>query len=405
VRSVLFALTTGACWTAAGYRLRHLRRGATTPAAWAVTVALTGAGIAMLLQIEAVIHQLDRWSGRSGTGLALGNTFVLSTAATAQLVLIYVAVSSPAVAHNRARQRALGMGTVITILASIFLFAPTAPLHDQLIEPSGLGLSYSVLFTTALGIAGADVARMAWWGARVSDRPYLQLGLRLVALAGLLSVTYALAKNIFVALRWRGWGTVANVEQIAMPTLVIWATAMFAIGTSMSFWGPRLGLRRPVLWLMSYQDHRALRPLWLDLYRIEPGLALDDRPSTSAWSDTWVVRHLNSRVYRRFVEIRDGLLLLRPWFDPRVEEQAWHRGRAIGLVGVDLTVVVEASVVAAALAARSAGIGPTDPPRLHLSRHHDVEAETRWLRRVATAYHTSPVVQSARLVRADVDES
>ncbi|GAA4864111.1 DUF6545 domain-containing protein [Saccharopolyspora rosea] len=95
------------------------------------------------------------------------------------------------------------------------------------------------------------------------------------------------------------------------------------------------------------------------------------------------------RLARRLVEIRDGLLLLAPYRDPALDAE-------LRTASAD-PAVVEAARVAAALSAHRRGAPPRpDPPEPPAVQAADVASETAWLRRVARAYHRSPVVARYR---------
>jgi len=121
-------------------------------------------------------------------------------------------------------------------------------------------------------------------------------------------------------------------------------------------------LREVPLARQHRQMSRALEPLWAALNNAFPDLAL----STRAPSAT-------RKLYRRTVEIRDGLVLLRPYYDDAVAVRASHEAAAAGETGDAAHVSVEASVVAAALRAHETGRRSERPYGLHV----DADGE-RW---------------------------
>jgi hypothetical protein len=108
---------------------------------------------------------------------------------------------------------------------------------------------------------------------------------------------------------------------------------------------------------------------------------------------------LNYRLYRRVIEIRDGLLPLRCYRDPEVRIRARQCGEAVGLTGDELRATVAAAQLKAALNARAQGrVAPANPrdsaddrETFELRRGNDLTTEAAWLGQIARAYIRSPV--------------
>lgn len=161
-------------------------------------------------------------------------------------------------------------------------------------------------------------------------------------------------------------------------------------------------------WWRRYRLFRRLGPLWRALYRADPAIALDP----PAVPDALVLRNLRHRLYRRVIEIRDGLLALQPYRSAEAGAAARARTAACGLDDRKAEAAVEAAVVAAALAARAAGTPPGPPPAV-VSGGTDLDADTEYLSRVSAAYRdlcrsgpasASPDVQVDVHGRADTAE-
>ena len=106
------------------------------------------------------------------------------------------------------------------------------------------------------------------------------------------------------------------------------------------------------------------------------------------------------------VEIRDGLLTLRPYVDPRVREDAGALGRSTGLSGDELVAVAEAATVAAAIRAKGRGHAMVEGDVVAAApAESDLGAEAAYLTRLSRAYRSSPVVKMMldRTENADVD--
>ncbi len=109
--------------------------------------------------------------------------------------------------------------------------------------------------------------------------------------------------------------------------------------------------------------------------------------------------HLNYRLYRRVIEIRDGLLALRSYRDPEVRIRARQCGEAAGLTGDELRAAVAAAQLKAALNAKAQeravpanSRGSADDREIfELRRGNDLTTEAAWLGQIARAYMRSPV--------------
>lgn len=113
----------------------------------------------------------------------------------------------------------------------------------------------------------------------------------------------------------------------------------------------------------------------------------------SAFADTLTLHDLDLRLYPRVVEIRDGLLALRPYVDPVVMERARAAGQEAGLSWERIEALVEATCIASALQARNTGrCGGQAAAYLSSSARGDVDSEAAALVRVAHYYGHSPLV-------------
>jgi hypothetical protein len=129
-------------------------------------------------------------------------------------------------------------------------------------------------------------------------------------------------------------------------------------------------------------------------------------PPLSSLTDALSLRDLNIRLYRRVVEIRDGLLTLRQYVDSQVREDTVALGRSAGLHDDELDVVAEAATVAAAMRAKEQGHAMVEGDVVAAApADSDLTAEAAYLTRLSRAYRSSPVVRTMldRTDRADSD--
>jgi hypothetical protein len=127
-------------------------------------------------------------------------------------------------------------------------------------------------------------------------------------------------------------------------------------------------------WLRRRRQYRRLAPLWLALYRAEPAIALEPPGLLGSLFPSRL------RGYRQVIEIRDGLLALRPHRpatppdlpDPPDPPDP-HGPRA------------EAATLAAALHARATGAPPLASPA-PMPGGHDLESDVEFLCLLADAF-------------------
>jgi hypothetical protein len=258
-------------------------------------------------------------------------------------------------------------------------------------------LEYRVLYLAYLGLAVINIVRHSWHYAGMADRPSLALGLRFVAIGGLLGSGYVAHESLRAAALTVGMHSAILESDTLTRVLIASSVALMVAGVTMPAWGPRFLI--PALYerLSGYRSYRQLYPLWKALYRANPEIALL-RPR-SALVDALMIRDLDFRLYRRIVEIRDGSLALRPYFDSRVIEQARELSRAAELPDDERLATIEAASIAAALQARMydqpARVGNSPaPPSFESHGGADVASEAEVLVRVARCYRRSPIVRA-----------
>ena len=137
-------------------------------------------------------------------------------------------------------------------------------------------------------------------------------------------------------------------------------------------------------WGMQYRAYRRLYPLWHDLYEVTPGIALD--PPDSARTDALILRNLGLRLYRRVMEIHDGVVALQRYTDANLRDRARALCWAIGVSEEDAPVCIEAMMWTAAIKAKQRARFAAVPVGTMVT-HTDtnLEGEVQHLQRVARA--------------------
>jgi len=142
-------------------------------------------------------------------------------------------------------------------------------------------------------------------------------------------------------------------------------------------------------WLWS--AYWRLYPLWHLLRQAVPEIELPLGPGMR-----WNIRY---RLHRRIIEIRDALLVLRPYSIRIIIKLATAMARESGLSAEQISAVAEAAMIVSALRSRRCGwiSPPGRVPRGHTGplTGNDMQAEAASLLLVCHAVRRSQIVQRA----------
>jgi hypothetical protein len=214
----------------------------------------------------------------------------------------------------------------------------------------------AVLVTAA--VLFADVARQAPAGLP-------RLGLRATAAGTVLVALYAAMKTGLIVAH--GAGVAVDFARIE-PTAHAVQTAGVFVGVA--------GLlvpatRRARAAVEAYRSLLVLRPLWTAMRDAFPQVILFS--PRRALIEMAGIDDVHLRLYRRVIEIRDGMLALRPFHPGTYPPNADPA-------------VAEAEAIALALRRRAEGVEPTDQPGSWAPVGPEMADEVAWLSRVSAAY-------------------
>jgi hypothetical protein len=392
------AVIVGGC---ALYKIRQVRRGsAAAGASYALVSCLVTLTTALTLQLHAVDHVVDQILGRGLASNAIGPALAIIGGCGYQCFVIII--NDPLAAGPRCRLRVVLAAATVVVLVSLVAADPAGragPGEGQYYADHPTGVLTQTGYDMYMAFAAYDIARLAIRFTRLGDRPLLRLGLLMVSAGAAVGGVYAAVQLVFVVLTLILHRNLLAIEtQVAHP-LVILAALLASIGSTLPSWGRRLRMQRPADWLSLYVSYLTLYPLWRSLYEAAPQIALHPGPR---WADRLPPGNVRYRLTRRVIEIRDGLLLLRPYRSPDAADEARALARGHGLKGLELSATVEAAEIAMALRARRAAAAPAtattgfseSAPRLGPAPR--IADEISWLARVTYAFHRSPVVRLAR---------
>jgi hypothetical protein len=394
-RDLLSYAPTVLVWAAVAYRLPAVRRAPGDAGQRWNWLTLLCLALALTVLLPPVYLWLGPALAVLNVARLLGNGLVLVASWTVQSYLFHLNYPPE---EARPGVRRAGFVLVAALAAMTVLFV-LAPVDQDVVDFTGrygdapYVLEYRLVFLAYLALALYKVIRLSWRYAGVAGRPALALGLRLVALGAALGLGYVAHEGLRVAARRLGSGDPIPASDPLTRLLVAGSVGLMVVGSTMPAWGPRVGLPGLWRWAGRYRAHRRLYPLWRDLVRATPDIAL--LPPRSPLADALTVRDLGFRLYRRVIEIRDGALALRPHLDPALAEQARAACHAAGLSDDATRAVVEAACPAAALDARRRheAANPTSPT-LGSAGGADLATEVALLERVARCYRRSPIVRA-----------
>ncbi|MCQ4041553.1 MAB_1171c family putative transporter [Streptantibioticus rubrisoli] len=369
LKGVVFPPCAALCAVAFLYKLRDLRQHRGDPALLALITAFLLKGVSFTLSIPAVSASVDAHTGVPNLA-ALGIHLLGGVSSSAALLVAITYWVHPAEqAWPRARAWLCGFGACAMAMFALWLAAqPHGDVRSahyilQNVADPVVG-GYTLLYAIAFGAGMIQIALLCRRYARAAGRQWLRWGMATTQLGALSCIIYCANRAWAVVavhlglnpLQWEALTPIANGIGILC----------LASGLTMPSWGPRLSeLRRAIGNFVAYQR---LHPLWRDLYRAIPDIALS--PPASTRLDRFTPRDINYRLYRLVIEIQDGLLVLRPHMDPEIAAAAARSASGAGLAGDRLDAAVRAAQVRAALRARRDNLPATDgaPPTTPVAR-------------------------------------
>ena len=194
-----------------------------------------------------------------------------------------------------------------------------------------IGLAMYNLFALSLR-NGAVVRSINQWHRR--------LWARLQTIGWDLGTAYSTNECVYVVLRRSRFAHHAPYDLLLANILLTGFLVMILSGGV-------LGLFH---WVAQYRALRQLFPLWRDLYRATPQIALDPPPSEGA--DMRALRNVGFRLYRRVTEIHDGIMALQSYTDATMIESADRLCKRMGITGQRAEATAEALIIAEATHAK-----------------------------------------------------
>lgn len=393
-------------WAALVSRLPALRRNRRDAAVRSYSLAIFFLALSLSFLLPPVYLSLDQALGIPNLARLLAHGSIFLCCWFVQQFLFHLNY-----AEDEARLRSRSnLGALLGAAGLLVALFVAADIPDEALDfttryaDTPFIAEYRLVLLGYIAFTLVNIARLSWRYAHLSSsRPALDWGLRLVAAGAVVGLVYIAHGTAYLASRRIGLAyPLRNVEFLS-ELLVAVCVGLVVIGSTMPAWGPRLGIPQLHRWFVTYRICRKLYPLWRDLCRAVPQIALV--PPSTALADALSLRRLRFRLYRRVVEIRDGQLALRTFFHPGVGGAAELVCQESGLGADDSSALAEATQLWLALQSRAAanktrGAALGLPP----GGGDDMQSEASFLARVA-AYYARPDLIREVIARLNEQET
>jgi hypothetical protein len=345
----------GLAWAALLYRAPDLTRGWHLPTRRAYWIILLAMAIALTIRLSPIERAIDRLAGVPNLSRLFENGSILVSIWAVQDFLLHVhRPLAPVMAAGtpiwRRHAHTWLLAGVLATMAVLFVLAPIDEAASDFwvhYADTSLVLEYRLTFLTYVGMGLVNLVRLGPRYARLTGRPTVALGLRLCATGGAIGFAYVAHEMFYVVARRLGFayplGHVID-PGLLRNILIAAAVAPLLVGATMPAWGERVGVPALCHWVSRYRAYRQLYPLWRDLVRASPEIALLSPPPLL---DALTWRGLRLRLYRRVIEIWDGRFALRPYLDTHVTEWARRACHEAKVPPDDEPFVIEAASLAA----------------------------------------------------------
>jgi hypothetical protein len=299
---VLTVAVFAVLWTVVLVRLPTVLRDAKQRAMWATCFTLALCKVAALPAVGAWLERFTASAEILPHLLAVACVFFL-------LRFISLITDRYATRPRAATYQMIVTGAVGVALVVLDVLSPggVRSAGSQLLttDVPAATVAYWVVLDTYLGGILAAASALFWRMGRTAprERRALRVGLRLIVAGLLLTLLFAVQRIVFVLAHALG----AGVPAIAMGPVF---EVLRAVGAILALGGglvPAVGWARATLG--AYRSLRALRPLWQAMRAAFPDVILF--PPRRALLERFGVVDVHLRLYRRVIEIRDGLLALR----------------------------------------------------------------------------------------------
>ncbi|MEU4693040.1 MAB_1171c family putative transporter [Actinoplanes sp. NPDC023714] len=267
-------------------------------------------------------------------------------------------------------------GAMMTVM--VVSAVPETP-DDPFRSPAATEVTYWAVFHGYLAFLMLLNARACTIIGRAAPAGYVRRGILTMGNGILLIALYALVKTLLIG----AWALFP--VRLDLTAWEPWLVTARTAGALLYLFGgavPAAALLGPVL--AAYRSLIVLRPLWSAMRTAFPEVVL--MPPARAALPLTGVGGVRLRLYRRVIEIRDGLLALRPYLPAGCPERVGDPA-------------VEAQRILVALRQRETGLPPDGTPGRWAPVGPSMDDEVAWLSQVSRAYRKGLSRPDARTPR------
>ncbi|ADG78172.1 Integral membrane protein OS=Tsukamurella paurometabola (strain ATCC 8368 / DSM / CCUG 35730/ CIP 100753 / JCM 10117 / KCTC 9821 / NBRC 16120 / NCIMB 702349/ NCTC 13040) OX=521096 GN=Tpau_1550 PE=4 SV=1 [Tsukamurella paurometabola] len=365
----MYVVAAVMCWLGVALHVRRLLVGRRSTGAIAMLCAFVFKSVTFTLAVPAVYVFVDRVVELPNISRLILNVSggVLWTGSTLIAFSFWEIGGSPRRASVWTYVTVAGVGAI----AMTVLWANCRRVEVASAFPVGGALSpaiigYLTMYILVLSIGLRQMLVNCTAGQQLPFRPNVRVGLRITAFG---ARTYLLfcairATSILLAVL----GVNVSVLQLTTAPLTALAVSVMVIGLSAMAWTPVSG--RVSERARRNREYRHLRRLWRDLCDVDDGIRLTPHGS--------VVGDRGFRLYRRAIEVQDGLMAMVPA----------ELARALATCAASGDSGRAARELAAAIDERLRPSRPSTPPSepVGLSLHAPSVADISWLAVVGREY-------------------
>ncbi|MFD7339844.1 MAB_1171c family putative transporter [Streptomyces violascens] len=376
------------------FLLRDLKQNRRESSLILLSLVYLSSALSFAISITPIWIRIDSTLGITNIAVPLAQSCVILVLVFQTSVLAHWALPAQ---KARRQIRLFGVTGVAVIVGLFVLFALLTPAVQRTSDFSTYYVhnpaykAYLSLYMAAYTTAEVYLGVVCWRHARQASNVWVVRGLRTITTGAVVVMGYC-AIRIGGILGDSFGFSVARYRDIAW-----FCGDVGALLTLIGYFLPTLMGRVEGLRSWS-RDHYALwrlEPLWRALQAAAPTIAL--MPAPSQIQELVRFRSVSFLLYRRVTEIRDGMIELRPYLDPRVRAKAetWHREH--GLQDPDLAAAVTAEQISQGISSLMRGQNFTEPAeyadaRLSIATtEEDMQAQLR-----IAAHFTPPVVSTPK---------
>lgn len=389
MNATLYPAAALLAWTIVLWSVRRLPAMLSQPAQLAAWTLNLFFALIFTVGWSVVWKRLDAWTGLPESNTLIAMCLVVCYSASA-MILLQLWSYTPHRARRRAKATIPVVVAVLITMVTLFVRSDASHHRQQSFTAWYAGsVEYQVYLLIYLATYTAteiEVIRLCRRYAKLTTRGWLRRGLATASTGAAIGLLYTVTRATDIVAARAGvdlyrWENVAELGAGLGALLVM-------LGLTVPSWGPRISvLTQRVRRLLAYVR---LRPLWSRFYALDPSIAFDDQRADGAGpirrrlrSAVLVLGDPEYHIARRVVEIRDGILSLRPYQDPVVAQRAREYHAACGLCADDLDAAVTAAQIRAALETQATTPRRSQPQDSAIGNTPaDLDAEIAWLLKV-----------------------